>query len=493
MRINNFGIKITILILFFLLLSCKKSSSVNSFEIHEVTINNGKTFIDKERKIIIYNSSNKNADSFLINYKTNCDTKLLVNGKNIKINADLKEFIQNLKVNLKFECKNLDEKYTLYFSSIPVLKIKDKYIENFPKIIDNDLDLIDNGVSKSFKVKTNYRGADTLGNYKKSIAVYGDTEFSKYLYEKFKISSNINHYVLYASAYDPTMLKDLVGQKLFNSSIKNAKHHKIKGVYVELFIDNKYCGIYVLYNSLNTKILKNPPANKRHTIEFKHNDRSVFYKILINEDNMIENNSNFKFHKENLYSQEMGKLFMKCDKEIEDTIDKDYAYAVVSTVLFMEGYDNVTNNCFASLEKGTVKEFYKNGFKNDRVYFILWDLDLSFSGDPLSWGINGFSYFSQIPDDELKAYGSLFACLTNNTNGFKEKFIQYWKSNHNNIKDVMFKSLEQQFLYLKENNAYERELIFWNNLSDRKFDTNDFSNLKNWTEKRFEYLNKLFN
>lgn len=498
MRINNFGIKVNILILFFLVLSCKKNIHNNTndsvaFDINKVTVNDAKLVIDKEKKIMIYNYPSKIKGKLIINMNDSCQAKIKIDEKEIDNNSDLIEFVKSEKINLGLGCDGNYEKYTLYISSIPIIKIKDSNIQNFPNIISTDLDLIDNGVVSKHKIKTNFRGAGTLSLSKKSIAIYSDGVFSETLNRKFKINSNINHYVLYASAPDPSLLKDLSGQKLFNSSINNAKHHKIKGIYIDLFINNSYKGIYVLYSALNTKILKNPPTNKRHTIEFAPNNKSVIYRILNSEDNLIENSSNHKFHKENLYTDEMRKLFMKCDKEIENTIDKEYAFAFISTVLMLNAYDNIINNCFVSLEKGTVKEFYKNGFKNDRVYFIIWDLDTSFFGEGAFGELPGFSYVSTFSDDELKSDGSLFACLTNNTNNFRVKYIEYWKNNKNKLKNILVKSLEQQFNHLKSNNAYERELLYWENRPEKKFEIEDFEKIKTWLENRFEYLNKILN
>ncbi|WP_397599960.1 hypothetical protein [Silvanigrella sp.] len=395
---------------------------------------------------------------------------------------------------MKLEGKDKDFKeYILYFSSLPILNIiTNDYKNKFPIINNAKVNIIDNKNNIEFDTRMNIRGASSINNFKSSYALYSEDKFSNYIFSKYGFKSVQNFYSLYASYHDPSLLRDYTGHTLFNSKLNNVIHNSIKGLHIDLFINNIYFGVYILTNTIGTKTLQNNNPNKE-LLELIAKDRESyeirdkFYQLVNKEDNLLINPFNFSFHTINEDTIKMSNKLMKCDKDLEKTFNKNYAFSFMTTILAIEGFDNITNNAFVALKNGKINDLINNNYKNDELFYIPWDMDHSFRTISLPPQDNDkpfTNYYSNV----ISKSGSLFKCYLDNTNNFKNQFNEYWKINNKNLQNEIKNIFNEKYNYLNKNYAYERDYLRWKN-SPNIFSEQDKNDINIWIDERLKYLN----
>ncbi|WGL60284.1 phosphodiester glycosidase family protein [Pigmentibacter sp. JX0631] len=501
---------IIIMIILFLADSCKKNSDSKSESknntpekikpvestIWKLHFNDNEAHIDYSNNIIISNIKIPDSKEIKIKFLNNDkNSSFSINNQVIHNYQNIFNIVKKKKAILKKTNKDgTIEEYNLYFSSLPVLNIKTDNIDNFPNI--------NKGYAKidSLNSELYINVTDNLSNLqKKSFAIYTNNDFTDYISYKFNIISKENIYYLLANNDDPSLIRDRVSQNIFYEKLgNNLKSKKIKGKHIDLFINNEYWGIYYISNIVNTSALNRD--NLSDTLELnwqKKGNDNYLYSVINNQSDILINPFDFKFSKTPTFESEKLSIDLsKCDYNLEKTFEPNYANSFLTTILAIKGSNNITNNSFVALSKGNVSDFVNSNYNNDnKLFYILWDADQSFGSYQRKINYNRFDVvFDHF--DYIKNRGSLVTCYLHNVNNFKINFVHKWIKENNSLPGFIKSSLINNFKYLENNMAYEREFIRWKNNKfinlDRPFDSKDLDLMLNWVDKRFKFLEEDF-
>ncbi|WP_158999498.1 phosphodiester glycosidase family protein [Pigmentibacter ruber] len=486
-------------------ISCKNKDNFNNAinakpsktELGKVYFNNKEAHIDNLNNIIIANNDLKNEKELKIKFSEKDENNsFTIDNQSIHNNQDILSLVKKKKVILKkINSSGSVDEYNLYFSQLPVLSISADKIDNFPNInrAKINLDNLDT------EIYINTRGKASLNFLKKSFAIYTNNDFTNYLSKIYKIKSKENIYSLYASDPDPSLIRDQVSQEIFYEKLgHNLKTQKVDGKHIDLFINNKYWGVYYISTIINTSVLKDDKLSDllEQTWQKKGFD-NLLYTVANDQSKILKDPSNFKFSKDpTTESEKLSIDLSKCDNILEKTFEPNYANSFLTTILAIKGSDNIVNNSFVAFNKGNINDFVNSNYTNGNVlHYLLWDADQSFGTYQKKINYNRYNVvFDHI--DYVKDRGSLITCYLQDVNGFKNKYIHKWLDENNILPGFIKSSLEKNFKYLEQNMAYDREFIRWKTnksvSSSKPFDENDLNLMLNWVDNRFKYLEEDF-
>jgi len=447
---------------------------------------------DTEKKIILIN---KDIEAINTLYPNNKES-VLSNGSTYTFSSPLSQF----KIGKAYQVIDTNgENYDLYFTQLPIINIStDNTIVDEPRVYahftlcENNGDFIENAIG------IEYRGGwtqslpkkslriefwnDMVGDDTKNITLLGmrsddDWNIQAMYNEPLRIRSKANY--------------DLWGKidKLYYSEDEPEAINGVRQEYVELFINDKYSGIYALSERVDRKQLK--------LKKFKDDQiRGELYKGVgwgastFTSIPQYNNNSDFWSGFER--------------KHPDDEINWANIYEFVDFVINEDDFDfyqnyrsqfNIDNavNYFIFLNllratDNTGKNLYIGRYNIDEPYFYIpWDLDGTFG---MIW--NGTQ--ENITDDILTNGFYKRLILDQEEFGFTDKLKKRWKELRDNIVTIesIIGIFNTQFNYLESNGVYERELRAWED-SDDFLDTNNIQYTSDWLESRLDYLDNVFN
>ena len=175
-------------------------------------------------------------------------------------------------------------------NSLPLVNI-DVDIENVSKaeytpatieIVDWQKRTDGNNVSTTMSCKVKYRGSSSLAYDKKSFSVKLLNKKGKSLDATILGIREDDAWILDAMAIDRIRMRNRLNFDIWNEmsktpyQTKNGQRNGTKGEFVELFINNKYHGLYCMSDKVNRKLLevKKAKENKDNTVTIK----GVMYK-----------------------------------------------------------------------------------------------------------------------------------------------------------------------------------------------------------------------
>ncbi|MFC4164351.1 CotH kinase family protein [Epilithonimonas zeae] len=445
--------------------------------------------IDEEKKLIVCNTDL---------------SKLEFDGQAITININGNDFkvldnVAVLKIGIRYTINWEFNRYSIYFTNLPLLHIDTTFdIVDTPKVLSTIQLIENNGTITQSNAGIEYRGDtsqlypkksyefefwnDNTGDDTTDISLLGmredkDWNLQAMYNEPLKIASK--------SAWD---IWNNISQLYYKDKEPDGKTG-ISINYVEVFINNKYQGLYALSEKIDRKQLK----LKKNTAD---EIRGELYKGSQWEANTIyqgldafDNNSEIWGGYEHKYPKDLrdwSSFYNLHDFVINSTSDDFYNH-------YNEKYDSqnlIDYFVFINLIRASDnmgKNLYTARYnKNEKYFFIPWDLDAVF----------GRAYESSISNitDDLMSNG-LFNRLYNDTrtDGFRLDLKNRWTELRSSsfTVDKIMQILIDNFNQLKDNGALERDQIA-NSGSTISSEYEEFAYIREWLTKRIEYLDKIF-
>ena len=387
--------------------------------------------------------------------------------------------------------------YQLFFTQLPIVSI---YTQD--TIID--LEKVDAQLTyvAHDEVVTSFVGIETRGGSSQyfpkktyDLELWEDTvtEVSRDL--QFGQLRSDDDWILDALYNEPLRIRSFMTHKLWlamHSPTYQDQEPAAKAgadvMWVEVFLQGAYQGVYALSEQVDRKLLK--------LKKFKEEEiRGELFKTEQWSDAVLLR----KAPPFNATSRDWEYYQMKYPGQ-EEATDWGGLYGFVSFVVntdsisFVEGIDslfNITNavDYFILINAVRASDNYgKNIYvarytKGAPYFYVPWDLDAT-------WGQRWDGVKSDVVDKILcnRMYVKL---LRWDAQGFNTYLSSRWYELRNGVLSdaAIAKLLDQTHATLLNNNVYEREQRVW---SEYAYDTADLTYLKSWTERRLAYLDDYF-
>jgi len=390
---------------------------------------------------------------------------------------------------------NSSNQYTLYFTQLPIISIEStNTIVDEPKVLANFIYSDEEQVLVS-NIGIEIRGGSSQSYPKKTydLEFWNDEIGDDTKNVQFDELRSDDDWILDALYNEPLRLRSYVANKLwleihtpnYISEESNAKSGS-NVMYVEMFLDGQYNGIYNLSEQIDKKQLKLKSYND--------NIRGELYKgiswgastftSLPSYDNGSRTWSGYeyKYPKEDDIT-DWGNLYQFTNFVINSS-EIDFSSSIWTN--FNE--DNYIDYfLFLNLIRATDntgKNIYLAKYNTNEPYFYIpWDLDGCFG---TIW--NGTN--SNITNDIL-TNGFINRVLDLNPNYISISISNSWFIYRDTVfnNDTLSNSILEQYNFLKNNKIYEREAIVYPNYS---FGEEDLSYMLNWLENRLIYLDIYF-
>lgn len=404
----------------------------------------------------------------------------------------IKEFQYGVSYSAMDESNN---EINIYFTNLPVLHIKsDSTILDEPRVYARFSMCESNGNYIESDIGVEYRGGWTQTLPKKSLRIefWQDKEGSDtedYSLLGMRSDDDWNIQALYN---EPLRIRSKVNYELWRKIdtiyYLNDEPDAVNAVrqeYVEVFLNDKYSGVY---------LLSERPDRKQFKLK-KYKDseiRGELYKGVGWGASTFTSLPNY-----NNNSDVWGGFeYEYPDEEVDWTNLYEFVDFVINSdsSIFVSEYrdkfkiENAVNYfIFLNLLRATDntgKNLYIAKYKEDEPYFYLpWDLDGTFG---MIW--NGTQEY--IYDDILK--NGFYKRLVKHSD-FTDRLRVRWNDLRSEIitKENIMSMFDSEFSYLNSNGVYERELLAWENCEF--FDFNNLGYTESWLRARLEYLDYVFN
>jgi spore coat protein H len=382
--------------------------------------------------------------------------------------------------------------YTVYFTQLPIIHIDTK-----KEIVDTPSVYATFSMSESSGLVTQSNlGIEIRGGYSQSypkksyeLSFWADTLGATSRDISFLAMRNDNKWNLQAMYNEPLRLNNKVSHELWldihQIYYKDKEPDAKNGIamkYVEVFVNNRYKGVYALGERIDRKQLKLKKYNngiKGELYKGSGWDDAVVFKSAPTFDNKSDTWSGFEY------------------KEPQEVIDWNNLYNFVNFVTtskdadFYQQYqqrfrlDNAVDYyIFLNLLRATDnygKNLYIAKYKTDEpYYYVPWDLDGVF-------GYNWQGLQDKTTDDILTNgfYDRLIQDCA--STGFRSALIARWTALRSTVitEDYILAKFKANNEYLLNNNIYEREHLAWN---DYQYDEKQLTYVASWLKSRLAYL-----
>tara|TARA_B110000238_G_scaffold64559_1_gene70960 strand:- start:449 stop:2137 length:1689 start_codon:yes stop_codon:yes gene_type:complete len=480
--------KIFLLLFFVPLISLAKNNKTNNNSNSlTITISKNKFGIDENKSIIISSIPNINDYSDLFGYE-----KLF-----IKLGNDTYTFSvvpKSINYSNSYEVNNDLKKYNLYFTPLPIVFIK---TEN--KIIDEPKVLADFVYSDSTDVIVSKIGIEIRGGFSQTFPKktydleFWDDELGNDTKNiSFGKLRSDDDWILDALYNEPLRIRSYVANKLwldFNTPYYINDEPDAKSgsdlMYVEMFLNSKYNGLYNLQEQVDRKQLKlKKYKNEIRGELYKGIGHDANFKILKDYDNKINTWSGWELK----YPKENDIIDWKNLHDFTDFIINSPNNLFINGIWEKFDVDNYINYfLFLNLIKAddnTGKNTYLATYNSDEPYFYIpWDLDACFG----SWWDG--SYDNNNTDVILS--NGFFERVNKTDSNILKKISTKWfflretTFSYENVSNLISK----QYYFLNNNKMYEREALIYPNY---KFDYDAFTYTITWIKDRLDFLDLYF-
>lgn len=386
-------------------------------------------------------------------------------------------------------------RYTLYFTELPLIGIESQdSIVDEPKVLGT-LTYTDEIQTLSTAIGVELRGGSTLTAPKNTldIELWQDAITMESRDEKFGDLRSDDDWILDAMYNEPLRMRSFFAHKLWlemHSLYYKDEEPKAKSgadvLYVELFLNGRYNGVYALSEQLDRKQMK--------LKSYKEEIRGELYKGTTWGAPTYGNPPTF-----NNASREWAGYEYKYPKEDEATdwqsvfdfvsfvnsaSDEDF----VNEIWDRFDYDNYLDyfiflNVLRATDN-TGKNIYLSKYKRDEPYFnVPWDLD----------GCFGTVWNGEKEDvtNDILTNGFIDRVIELNPHNYNVTVAARWKDYRTDLlsTDRLLTFFEERFDYFKDNKVYEREALVYPNYP---FDEESLAYMDAWIRERMSFLDTYF-
>ncbi|WP_425075716.1 CotH kinase family protein [Psychroserpens sp. S379A] len=385
--------------------------------------------------------------------------------------------------------------YTIYFTQLPIILIdSDNAIVDEPKVLANFV-YSDEEQTLVSNIGIELRGGSSQSYPKKTydIEFWDDELGDETKNEQFGELRNDDDWILDALYNEPLRLRSYIANKLwleihtpyYISDEPNAKSGA-DVMYVEMFLNGQYNGVYNLSEQVDKKQLK--------LKSFNDNMRGELYKGVswgastftdipsYDNESRLWSGYEFKYPKEDEIT-DWTNLYQFTDFVINSSV-----IDFTNTIWTRFNEDNYINYfLFLNLIRATDntgKNIYLAKYNTDEPYiYIPWDLDGCFG---TIW--NGTN---DNTTNDILSNGFINRVIDINPNNISPNIASTWFDYRSTIfsSESLSNNITDQYNFLQTNKIYERESLVYPNYS---FDNQDLSYTLNWLEDRLEYLDIYF-
>ncbi len=404
--------------------------------------------------------------------------------------------VDTLKIGVEYHIERDNTIYSIFFTQIPIIRINSNdsivdeprvnalfdYSDQENTYISNPIGIEIRGASSILFPKKSYRIEFWQGSPEntKDISFPGlrsddDWNLLAMYNEEFKFMNQFSH--------------DL-WLKIHKLHYLNKEPNAIGGVrtkYAELFINEKYQGIYIITERIDRKQLK--------LKNFNNNIRGELYKSIdwtgsttFCDTNLFTNPERVSHGFEYEYPDASEATNWNNLGNLVNFIVRSDSSLFLSGISQRLEMDNLVDYfIFTNIIRATDnmgKNLFLGKYNSDEKYFFLpWDLDAVLGYDHL--GVN------QGITNDYFVNGLYKKLLKDNTiNGFNSKLKSRWKNLKNRIlnPDTLISGLTKNYNFLSSNGVYSRENKLWKNYSST---SSNFNPIKDWIYKRSIFMDSL--
>lgn len=475
----------------YLCVLCCTFFSVSYSQVLTINVSESNFGIDEEKLLIVTRFDDLEDYTELSGYS----------GVSIKLgdaNFEFNSLPSSLNYTLSYSVMNTStaKTYDLYFSNLPIISIStNNAISDEPKVLAN-FTYADKEQTFVSNIGIEIRGGSSKSYPKKSfdIEIWEDTEGDDTGDAEFGSLREDDDWILDAIYNEPLRLRSYVANKLW-LDLHDEPHYsedesKAKTgadvMYVEVFLNGVYNGLYNLSEQIDKKQLK--------LKSYKDEIRGELYKGIswgastfsslptYDNDNNIWSGYQVKYPKVddiidwgNLYSFTnfvINSSDSNFSATIWDSFDKDNYIDYFLFINLIRATDN------------TGKNIYLAKYKADSPYFYVpWDLD----------GCFGTIYNGERSDitEDILSNGFFTRVKNSNPKNVSLEIKNRWFELRQTIltNDALASTISTQYNSLKENKLYERESLVYPNYT---FEEGDLSYTLSWLENRLSFLDSYF-
>lgn len=443
--------------------------------------------IDKINKIIVWHQSDIDLQS-----RVGSTTGFKFNKK-----YRLSSAVKSLSYNKKYEVNRAGKSFDLYITKLPVIQIDvDTLLNENTKVLGR-YRYYNKGRHVKSGVGIEYRGNLSLTYPKKTydLEFWSDSIKNKSRDIKFKNLRNDDDWILDGMYNEPLRIRSYVANNLWAAiQTPDSRNQESNGkngidlVFVEVFMNRKYLGVFALSESVDRKLLHLEKSRnqviKGELFKASSYEGGPAFKKAPDYENLFPHWAGFemiypildyKSHWQDLY-QLVNLTVNASDQEFSSEIGKKMDLEnVVDYFLFvnlLRATDNLGKNYYLARDD-----------ENSPYFFIPWDLD----------GIMGIIQDGKriATTDDILSNGLFDRLLKVNPDGYREKLKKRWaalrKSEFSEVE--LLSTIEDLYNSFKMEKVYDREFSVW---SSENVLEDDYIYLKSWLEKRLIFLDSYF-
>lgn len=397
-----------------------------------------------------------------------------------------------------YRIKNGDDTYRLYFTQLPVITLQNP--SHTPLTHDNPVDGYFSfkdtaAASGTFNIKLKLHGATSLGFPKKSYNIHLVDNEGNETDTTFIGMRNDDKWLLLAMWNETLRLNNVVSEDLWRSfdTLYYAADEPdasagIRLKYVEVFLDDKYQGVYALAEDMDRKELK-LKKEKDDMVKGELYDGYVW-------------DSPVTFSSVNATTDSTNTTWGGWEVNYPDTTNWQNFYNLVAFIS-QSSNENFASGIFDRVEEKSLIDYYlflnliyanDNTGKNlyvakynagEPYFFAPWDLD----------GTWGYQYNQvRLPYNVILSNNLYDRLWNQDVNGYRTAVADRWFSLRETVfkQDSLFDGFETKYDYLFNNGVYEREGMLWTAGKFQKFSADELTYMENWTANRLNFLDTYF-
>lgn len=370
-------------------------------------------------------------------------------------------------------------------------------LTNLPLIsISTDADITDSPTNSVFKY-INPSNLDNVLTYNSKIHIRGASSkfFDKKAYkvemynndyenEKLVNISNFYYgssFILDAMYRDNSKVRNMLATNIWNDIAKSFTNVNIYSEYVEVFINNKYIGLYVFTEPVNRRNLNlNKSSQNNTSVVLKSSNWILpnFYGYYNLIDDVYEGYELKYPNNEELFNTAWNSILTKLSKYYPSKTENNYN--TINNIFDLENYMNLVlyNSFIDNEDNGMVKNnyFYQKTL-NDKIYIQPWDMEYSMG---LGFSATAPGGYEKTPDDYKRV---TFGINHPNSKRITEELInKYWEFRKTVFSEEYLDNLLKEYKEKLNKGAAKRDSKIW-----LEYDIEEeIEDVKTWLHNRIE-------
>lgn len=406
--------------------------------------------------------------------------------------------LRDIQRSASYKVVGTDGEYQLFFTAMPVLNILTTgEIVDEPKVGALGQLTDTTGLLLDAALGIEIRGGYSQTYPKKS---YGIEFWNNLTLQEEKDVTFFNmredgDWILMALYKEPLRGRNVVNHALWQkihppyySHLDDRALSGVRTIYIELFINNRYQGIYALTERIDRKQIRAKKYDgtlRGELYKAASWDGTTFHKVW-NYDNSSPVWGGFELEHPKPEEIIDWKNFHSFIKFVVESSPQEFHSEIADRLHIGNAADYFIFLNLMSATDNTGKNIFWGRYDRNHPYFIIpWDYDGTYG---MVWDGSYDPNFDYILSNGL--YDRLLEdCTENGFSGLLKKRWLELRSDFLN-KDYLLGQFESIYTYLHKNNAYLREEMAWEEYNlDYDFSINY---LNNWLTGRFEYLDAYF-